>query len=79
MFKRIFMAHPASVGESYPAHLAQALTFAAAMFVGAVACLIHAFIPSLFERAGSAVIERLHSRMIINRGRQEDRSGPRAA
>lgn len=72
MIKRIFVTHPASVGESYTQHFFHALSFAAAMLVGAVACFVHALIPSLFERTGSIIIGRLHERMLVNRSRKPD-------
>jgi hypothetical protein len=69
MIKRHFTSHPASVGESYGQHLIQALSFAAAMFAGAIACLIHALIPSMCKRTGSRIIMRLHQRMVVKRTR----------
>lgn len=67
MIKRLFITHPASVGESYGEHFRHALSFSAAMFLGAVACLVHALIPSMCERTGSGIITRLHDRMVVNR------------
>jgi hypothetical protein len=61
MIKRLFTSHPASVGETYGQHLVQALSFAAAMFAGAV--------PSMCKRTGSRIIMRLHDRMVVNRAR----------
>ncbi len=69
MFRRHFIDHPASVGESYLQHMAQALTFAGHMAVGAAACLLHAFLPFLCTKSGSARIRLLHDRMIENRHR----------
>lgn len=69
MIKRLFVVHPASVGESYVQHLLHALGFAGAMLLGALACFVHAIFPSMFERTGSAIIARLHARIVINRSR----------
>lgn len=63
----IFSNHPASVGETYFQHLRTGLGFGIAMLAGGLACLVHALIPSLFEKTGSKTIARLHSRMIVNR------------
>jgi len=41
------------------------------MFAGSLACMIHAFLPSLFVRTGSRTIERLHDRMVVNRRRHD--------
>lgn len=67
MIKRLFISHPASVGESYGEHFRHALSFSTAMFLGSVACLIHAFLPSTFTQTGSRIVKRLHDRMVANR------------
>lgn len=69
MFKRLFAAHPASVGETYGEHFVHALGFAGAMFLAAIACFVHALLPWMFERTGSRIITRLHDRMVENRSR----------
>lgn len=67
MFDRLFVAHPASVGESYGQHLLHSLSFAAAMFCGAMACLAHAFVPAICQRTGSGIVAGLYQRMIVAR------------
>lgn len=67
MIKRLFISHPASVGESYGEHFRHAFSFSTAMFVGALACLIHAVLPSMFTQTGSRIVTRLHDRMVANR------------
>lgn len=69
--KRFFSEHPRAVGETYLGHMRSALSFSVPMFVGAFACLIHAFLPSLFKTAGSRRIIDLHDRMVVNRSRLE--------
>jgi len=69
MIKRLFILHPRSVGETYAEHLVMAGWFGVSMVAAGVACLIHAVIPGLFEKTGSAVIARLHDRMVVNRTR----------
>ena len=66
---KAFTAHPASVGESYLQHLHSALGFSGAMVRAAVCCSVHAFLPFLFQRAGSRAIEDLHRRMVLQRSR----------
>ncbi len=68
---RIFNDHPASVGETYFEHMAMATGFALRMFVGALACLLHAVVPCLCERTGSRQIITLHDRMVANRRRNQ--------
>ena len=75
--------HLDEVGESYWEHMLKAAGFAVAMLVGGVACLVHALLPFLFVRTGSARIRHLHDVMVENRlasGRHavEDGSAPAA-
>ena len=69
MMKHLFTDHPATVGESYTEHLGMAGRFAGRMLLGSLACLVHALLPFLFVKTGSAIITELHGRMVTNRGR----------
>jgi hypothetical protein len=71
--KRLFTEHPASVGESYTEHMAMAGGFGGRMVVAGLACLVHAVLPFLFVRTGSAAIDELHGRMVANRVRADRR------
>ena len=62
-----FTEHPASVNETYAQHMGMACSFAGSMFVGACACLVHAFLPFLFLKTGSSIIEGLYGRMVTGR------------
>jgi hypothetical protein len=64
---RLFLEHPQSVGETYLEHQRQAFGFAGTMILGALACLVHGLVPSLFTRTGSSTVLRLHERMLIHR------------
>jgi hypothetical protein len=81
MIDRYFTEHPRSIGESYFEHLRTAAWFGATMIIAGFACLVHALVPGVFVKTGSAAIERLHDRMIVNRNRQwpitcpDDQSG----
>lgn len=68
--KQLFTAHPASVGESYADHFLVAGRFGFRMILGGLACLIHAVLPFLFVRTGSAQISSLHDTMVVQRRRQ---------
>lgn len=72
--RRLFTEHPESVGETYLQHLCAASGFAARMFFGGVACLLHAIFPFAFCRTGSECIETLHERMVRNRTASHARS-----
>jgi hypothetical protein len=74
MITKYFTEHPASVGETYTGHMAMALSFSARLFMGAVACAIHAVLPFLFVKTGSATIDDLHSRMVVHRRVQPEHS-----
>lgn len=70
--KRLFLDHPASVGESYAAHFVHAAGFAVLLGYAAFACLIHAVLPALFEHRASRIVAKLHVRMVMKRtGRSE--------
>jgi hypothetical protein len=64
---RLFTQHPASVGETYLQHLRSAATFAIRMLAGGLACMVHAFLPFLFERTASHCIHQLHERVVVHR------------
>ncbi len=70
MIQRLFTEHPRSVDESYLQHLGAALGFSVRLAVAALACLVHAFLPFLFVKTGSAMITTLHDRMVTNRHRR---------
>lgn len=70
MLDAVFRAHPRSVGESYLKHLGTALSFAVRLLAAGGACLVHAFVPALFERTGSRMIARLHEEMVAGRTRR---------
>jgi len=73
MLQRMFLEHPRSVGETYLEHQRQAFGFAGAMFLAALACLLHGLVPSLFTRTGSRTIARLHDRMVVHRSQRSAR------
>ncbi len=72
---RAFTDHPDSVGETYFEHMGSAAWFALTMFVGALACLIHAILPFACRKSGSRRIKLLHERMVTNRHRARASQG----
>ena len=60
---RLFLSHPESVDESYGEHFLFALGFAARLFGAALAALVHAIIPCLFETTASRMIRQMHDRI----------------
>jgi hypothetical protein len=69
MARPSFTEHPASVGESYTEHMHTAAWFGWRMLLGSFACFVHAILPFLFTRTGSATVTQLHDRMVLNRVR----------
>ncbi|MDH3691872.1 MAG: DUF6356 family protein [Gammaproteobacteria bacterium] len=63
----VLTKHLDDVGETYFQHLGHAMSFARAMFLGSLACFLHALFPFLFEKTGSGCISRLYDKMVINR------------
>lgn len=53
-------SHLDEAGESYAEHCGKAAGFGLKMIGGGLACLVHAFLPFLFEKVGSDTVRRLH-------------------
>jgi hypothetical protein len=67
MLKKLFLDHPASLGESYGEHLREASRFGLAMVGGGLACMVHALVPALFETRGSDTVAQLHDKLVRKR------------
>lgn len=67
LFRRLFIDHPASVGETYLEHLITASSFGTKMVFAGVACVIHGLLPAIFTTRGSDAICVLHERMVVSR------------
>ena len=65
-----FGAHPASVGETYFQHMGTALSFAGALLLAGLACVVHAFLPFLFTSTARNAIHNLHRRIVTHRDRR---------
>ena len=61
---RLFLAHPATVDESYFEHMRFAASFAFWLAVAAMAALVHAIVPALCETTASRILKRLHARIM---------------
>jgi hypothetical protein len=62
MFGRLFLDHPRSVDESYFEHLLFAGGFALRLLGAAVAALVHALVPCLFEKTASNMIAKMYAK-----------------
>ena len=67
MFRRLFLDHPASVGESYAEHFGVASRFGWRLTRGGLACMTHAVLPFAFKSAGSDTVRDLHSQLVAKR------------
>ncbi|MFK0685579.1 DUF6356 family protein [Ochrobactrum sp. BD67] len=65
---RLFTDHPSSVDETYFEHMLFASRFSAKLLGAALAALIHAILPFLFEKTASTIVRQLYERT-HNRGR----------
>lgn len=61
--RRLFTAHPSSVGETYTEHMGVALSFALPLTRAALGAYVHAFLPFLCVTTASRTVTQLHTRM----------------
>lgn len=73
MFRRLFLEHPATVGESYLEHASFAARFGWTMLLGSLACFVHALIPALCQSTGSKIVLQLHERLVQARASQSEK------
>ena len=74
MLRRLFLDHPASVGESYGEHFRVASGFGWKLLVGALAAFVHALIPAFCQKTSSSTVKQLHKR--LTRDPQRDGKRP---
>jgi len=67
MFRKLFLNHPASVGESYVEHFGVAGRFGLTMVIGGAGCMVHALLPFVFKTRGSDTVRALHVEMVAKR------------
>ena len=72
MLRRLFLNHPASVGETYFEHFGVATGFGARMIAGGVGAVIHGILPFACQTTGSTTIAALHAKMVRKRTATRD-------
>ena len=72
-FRRLFLDHPDSVGETYGEHFLFAGRFGLAMIRGGVGALVHALVPGWCVTTGSDTIARLN-RLALEQRRAKGQS-----
>lgn len=66
----LFTRHPATVGETYGAHMRAAFGFAVKLLACGLACLVHAVLPFLFVKTASGTVAQLHHDMVTHRDKR---------
>ena len=64
LVRRAFLAHPQAIGETYGAHLAAAFAIAMRLLGAGAACLVHGFLPILFQERASRTVVSLHEEFV---------------
>lgn len=59
--KSAFLEHPRAVKETYAQHMVFALRFSGRLFLAAMAALVHAVFPFLFEKTASRMIAAMYA------------------
>lgn len=77
--KTLFTDHPATVDETFGEHFVMASGFGWKMFIGAMACFVHAVFPFCCVKTGSGIITQLHGRMVTNRNTKQAPAAPQMA
>jgi hypothetical protein len=72
MLSKLFLDHPADVGETYAEHAHEASSYGFAMIAAGLACLVHAVVPAFFKTTGSQTIKTLNDRLVRKRGAKRD-------
>ncbi len=72
MIRRLFLDHPASVGESYVEHFGVASRFGVRMVAGGLGALVHGVLPFACKTTGSRTIATLHAEMVAKRTAKRD-------
>jgi Family of unknown function (DUF6356) len=67
MLRKLFLDHPASVGESYAQHFGVATRFGVILLWGGVRAVLHGFVPALCTTSGSETVVKLHEELIAKR------------
>jgi hypothetical protein len=67
MLRKLFLDHPAEVGENYAQHFGVAARFGWTMIIGGLGAILHAFIPALCKTTGSRTTKKLHDRLVKSR------------
>ncbi len=72
MFRKLFLDHPASVGESYAQHFGVASRFGVILLWGGCRTFLHGILPALCKTSGSDTVMKLHNELIAKRNAVRD-------
>ena len=63
IFKYVFLQHPEEQNMTYLEHLKHACSYGIQALGCSIIFIVHGFIPCLFEKTGSSMIEHLNSQL----------------
>jgi len=70
-FKKVFLEHPNSIGESYFQHLSFAFRTGVSLTLAGIACTIHAIFPCIFKEAASSKVQQLYKSFSTDENRSQ--------
>lgn len=62
-FNYVFLKHPEEQKMTYFEHLKHACSYSVQALGCSLVFMVHGFVPCLFEKTGSIMIQRLHDRL----------------
>ena len=62
-FNYVFVKHPEEQNMTYFQHLKHACCYSVRALGCSLVFMVHGFVPCLFEKTGSIMIQRLHSKL----------------
>jgi hypothetical protein len=61
--KKLMLAHPEALNETYWQHLRHAMSYAGRLFAASFCAFVHALLPFLFEKTASSAIRTMYAEM----------------
>ena len=71
-FSYVFVKHPEEQNMTYFEHLKHACCYSVQALGCSLVFMVHGFVPCLFEKTGSIMIQRLHDRLNGAKHHHED-------
>ena len=68
--RNFFTEHPNSIGETYSEHFRFAIRNGFSLFIGGIACIIHAVFPFVFTTIASRTVYAINKNLTQRQNRQ---------